>query len=113
MLESIRSGVTQNSGMVKTSEESQRHKEAIEKLASAYERSGFEVKADHIKRFEYPEKIKMLRPDIVAEKDGKTIIVEVKTRSAVGTDRDKRQRRRLSEWAKKDGDRDFRREVIS
>jgi hypothetical protein len=114
VLESVRSGVTQSSGMVKTSEESQRHKEAIERLALAYDRSGFEVKADHIRRFDYPEKIRMLRPDIIAEKeDGKKVVVEVKTKNAVGTDRDRRQRRRFSEWAKKSRDRDFRREVIS
>lgn len=112
MLESVRSGVKESSGMVKTSEESQRHKEAIRRLAHAYERSGFEVEADHIERFDHPGKIRMLRPDIVAEKDGMTIIVEVQTRSSIGTDRDRRQRRVFGRWAKESEDRDFRREVV-
>jgi hypothetical protein len=112
VLESVRSGVRESSGMVKTSEESQRHKQAIERLALAYERSGFTVKADHIERLEYPEKIGMLRPDIVAEKEGRKIVVEVKTKSTVGSDRDGMQKRVFGKWAKKSSDRDFRREVV-
>lgn len=112
MLESVRSGVQESSGMVKTSDESKRHKEAIRRLAHAYERSGFEVRADHIERFDLPEKIGMLRPDIIAEKDETKIVVEVRTRSSVGSDRDRRQRRVFGGWAKQSQDRDFRREVI-
>ena len=96
---------------VRDSDESRRHKNMISKLACAYHRSGFEVKADHIKDFESPSKFCMIFPDIVAEKKGKKILIEVETEGSIGSERDKRQRRAFGDWAKKSKDRDFRREI--
>lgn len=96
---------------VRDSDESRRHKNLILKLASAYHRSGFKVTADHVSDFETPSKFSMILPDIVAEKDGETIIIEVETRNSIGTERDKRQRKAFGEWAKKSSKRDFRREI--
>ena len=97
--------------MVRGSRESRLHKQAIEKLALAYERDGYDVKADHIQQFEYPRKCRMLKPDIIAEKKDQVILIEVETRSSIGTERDKMQRREFGRWAKSQ-DRDFRREVV-
>ncbi|WP_414838339.1 hypothetical protein ACK3SF_02955 [Candidatus Nanosalina sp. VS9-1] len=102
---------TVSRSFVRNSDESRRHRNLIEKLASAYIRSGFDIKADHISSFDTPPKFSMVMPDIFAEKDGKKIIIEVETRNSIGTDRDRRQRRVFGEWAKKDKDRDFRREI--
>ncbi len=77
----------------------------------AYDRAGFYVKADHIHDFEYPGKFPMLKPDIVAEKNGMKILVEVETRNSIGTVRDRRQRRQFGHWAKQEQKRDFRREI--
>lgn len=98
--------------MVRGSRESRIHKKAIEKLALAYERDGYNVKADHINQFEYPERCRMLKPDIVAEKKDQVILIEVETMSSIGTERDKMQRKEFGRWAKKSQDRDFRREVV-
>ena len=97
--------------MVRTSGESQVHKQAIEKIARAYERSGFVVKADHIKSFAYPGQYPMLKPDVVAEKKDLKVLIEVETQSSIGTKRDKRQRQEFGNWAKQSRKRDFRREI--
>jgi hypothetical protein len=88
------------------------HKEAIERIAVAYSRSGYAVRADHVKSFEYPDRYRMFKPDIVAEKEDKIILIEVETKNSLGTRREKRQRKAFSRWAKKSRERDFLREVI-
>lgn len=96
---------------IRSSSESRCHRNFILKLAVAYHKSGFEVKADHIKGFESPNKVCMMIPDIIANNGEQVVIVEVETRSSVGTKRDRRQRRVFGEWAKKDKEKDFRRET--
>lgn len=98
--------------LLRDSEESELHKKTIERIAVAYSRSGYEVKADHIQNFEYPEKYRMIKPDIVAEKDDQKILIEVETESSIGNDREKRQRREFGKWAKQSSKRDFRREIV-
>jgi hypothetical protein len=88
------------------------HKDSIERIAVAYNRSGYAVKADHIQSFEYPERYRMFKPDIVAEKGNKIILIEVETRNSLGTRREKRQRNAFGKWAKESQKRDFLREVI-
>lgn len=96
---------------VRNSDESRRHRNLIRKLASAYIRSGFQIKADHIDDFDTPPKFSMVIPDIFAEKDTQQIIIEVETRNSIGTERDRRQRRVFGDWAKESKDHDFRREI--
>ncbi len=96
---------------IRNSNESRRHRNLILKLATAYERAGFKVSADHIKGYDTPEKISMVLPDIIAVRDGFKVVIEVETRNSEGTERDKRQRRLFGEWAKGNANRDFRREI--
>ena len=111
MIKTAGTGHVEPVNKVRSSEESQLHKTTIEKLALAYERVGFSIKADHIRNYDYPEKCCLLKPDIVAEKDGKVILIEVETSSSIGTERDRKQRKQFGEWAKEKRERDFRREV--
>jgi len=91
--------------------ESKKHKSVIKRIALAFERDGFNVKADHISEFSTPETCIVMRPDIKAKKNDKEIIVEVETRNSIGSRRDKMQRREFGEWAKEEPNRDFRRET--
>jgi Holliday junction resolvase len=100
-------------GLVRDSKESQLHKKTIRHIANAYEREGYEVKADHIDNFDYPESCIFMKPDIVAEKGEEVIVVEVETKSSVGTPRDKKQMKEFSKWAKESRNRDFRREIVT
>lgn len=99
-------------GLIRDSEESEIHKKAIERIAFAYSRSGYSVRADHIESFEYPDRYRMFKPDVVAEKGDKIILIEVETRNSLGTQREKRQREAFSRWAKECEERDFLREVV-
>ena len=103
----------QPEGQVRDFEESRLHRRAIRKIAMAYDRVGYNVKADHINKFDRPETYNVIRPDIVAERNGEKIIVEVETESTKGTQRDRRQRKVFGEWANSDESRDFRRETVS
>lgn len=96
---------------VRSSSESRRHRNLILKLATAYDRAGFEVYADHVKGYDTPEKISMVLPDIVAVREDFKVVIEVETRNSEGSERDKRQRKIFGEWAKGFEDRDFRRET--
>lgn len=96
--------------LVRSSRESQCHRNTILKLACAYERAGFEVEADHVDDFPSPDRIALIMPDIVARKKDLCIVVEVETRSSIGTERDNMQKKVFGEWAKKEQRRDFRRE---
>lgn len=111
MIKHVARGEYVSHSFVRDSDESRRHKNMISKLAYAYQRSGFRVKADHITDFESPSKFCMIFPDIVAEKKGNRILIEVETESTIGSERDKRQRRTFGDWAKKSEKRDFRREI--
>jgi len=99
-------------GGIRDYRESKKHRTLIRRVAMAYDRDGYEVKADHINGFETPEKCVMMRPDIKAVKDDEEIIVEVESENSAGSRRDRMQRREFSEWAKKSDERDFRRETI-
>lgn len=99
-------------GQIRDFDESKKHRRAIRRLAMAYERDGYNVRADHIDRFEHPEKCNVMKPDLMAEKDGEKVLIEVETGSSIGTRRDKMQRDEFSEWAKKESNRDFRREIV-
>ena len=110
MINNVAKGYVSRS-FVRDSRESRCHKNLISKLAFAYDRTGFRVKADHISDFETPSKLSMIFPDIVAEKNGKQIIIEVETKGTIGSERDKRQRKAFGNWAKKSTKRDFRREI--
>lgn len=100
-------------GGIRDSRESDKHRMLIRKIAMAYDRDGYKVKADHIDGFETPEKCVMMRPDIKAVKDGEEIIVEVESENSAGSRRDRMQRQEFSEWAKKSEKRDFRRETVT
>lgn len=110
MINEIANGYVSHS-FVRDSSESRRHKNLISKLAFSYHQSGFEVKADHISEFETPPRFSMIVPDIVAEKNGEKIVIEVETESTRGSERDRKQRKIFGDWAKKSRKRDFRREL--
>lgn len=62
-----------------------KHDIGVKKTADYYLTQGYKVKAD-IKGFDQPESINKRRPDVVAKKNGKTVVVEVETKDSIKTD---------------------------
>ncbi len=73
-------------------------KRKIRDLARRYRQNGFAVRAAH-GRFDRPDPIRGIAPDIVAVKGKNVIIIEVKSRAKM--DADFASIRRLSEYAEK------------
>lgn len=96
---------------VRSYSESKLHKKAIELTAMKYIEHGYRVMADHIKSFQTPETIGVIKPDLIVEKNGFKGIIEIETPSTIGTKRDKMQRKYFSRWANKTSKRFFEREI--
>ncbi len=81
-----------------------KHDKAVQKRAEQLQRQGFKVKAD-LKKWDQPETIGGVRPDIDARKGTKRVIVEVETKESEGDARAQRQERAFKSAANraKDG----------
>lgn len=92
--------------------ENKRHDRAIRKYAKVLDQQGYTIKADTtVMENPYPQaEIKHgKRPDILATKNNKEILVEVETPGSMDTKRAKEQKRRFSNWENRKSGRDFRR----
>ncbi|KXB07316.1 hypothetical protein AKJ52_00470 [candidate division MSBL1 archaeon SCGC-AAA382C18] len=89
-----------------------RHDRKVREIARKYELKGYDVKADDVPDFSDPGSIHGKVPDVIAEKNGHTTVVEVETEDSVGTKRDKKQRREFKRWTGRKNTRHFKREVI-
>ena len=76
-----------------------KHNKAVEKSAEYYKKNGYQVKAD-ISGYKRPEIINKRRPDVIASKKNKTVIVEVETPDTMV--KDKKQREAFKEHADRD-----------
>ena len=87
-----------------------KHDREVEKIAKAYERKGFKVKAD-LPGYEKPGTIGSYRPDVVAKKGHLRKIVQVETPDLVGYARDQQQQRAFRNAAKRSVRTAFQRKV--
>jgi len=77
--------------MAKRSKRQQnKHDNEVSRLAKYYQQQDFQVNAD-IEGFNQPTTINGRRPDIIAKKKGKTVIVEVETIDSLKKDQNQRQ----------------------
>ncbi len=81
-------------------EEQSRHDEAVRRSAAQYKARGYKVQAD-IEGFPQPNLLGGRRPDLVAEKGRKKVVVEFETPSTLAAD--KLQHRALRRAAQKMG----------
>lgn len=92
--------------------ENKRHDRAIRRYAKYLDRQGYRIKADTtVMENPYPqvEPIHGKRPDILATKQNRKILVEIETPSSADTKRAKEQKRRFSNWENRKSNHDFRR----
>ncbi|MGQ9604184.1 MAG: hypothetical protein ACUVUU_08220 [bacterium] len=76
----------------RSSTENAIHNMIIGILVEFYEKLGFNVRADHIGGFrECPDKIGSYTPDLIAEKEDDTRVIEVETRGTIGSSRARQQ----------------------
>lgn len=87
-----------------------KHDREVGKIARAYERKGFNVKAD-LSGYEKPGTIGGYRPDVVAKKGNLRKIVEVETPDSVDSARDQQQQRAFRNAAKRSVRTTFQRKV--
>lgn len=82
-----------------------KHNKAVESSAEYYKKNGYKVKAD-ISGYKRPEIINKRRPDVIACKKKKTVIVEVETPDTLV--KDKKQREAFKKHADEDKNTCFR-----
>ena len=87
-----------------------KHNREVGKIARAYERKGFNVKAD-LPGYKKPGTIGGYRPDVVAKKGHMRKIVEVETPDSVDSARDRKQQRAFRDSAKRSVNTVFQRKV--
>jgi hypothetical protein len=91
--------------MVKRSKRQQnKHDNAVKKSAEYYEKQNYSVDAD-IKGYNKPKTINGRRPDLIAKKGKKEIIVEVETSDSIN--KDIKQRQEFKDYANKSKNRRF------
>ncbi len=86
-----------------------KHNSTLRRSAAAYKRLGFKVKAD-LPEYEKPKSINKKRPDLIAKKGKREIIVEVETPSSYK--KDAPQRKVFKKYASKSPNRKFRTKKI-
>jgi len=63
-----------------------KHNKAVQRTVDYYKSQGYDVRADLPRFHKKPGLIGGKRPDVVARKDKKVVIVEVETRDTIGKD---------------------------
>ena len=96
--------------MARTKRSQSSHDALVQKLAEQLERQGHTVKAD-VSGYSKPQTLYGVRPDIIAEKDGKRRIVEVETPDSLNTARDLKQKKIFEGIAKRSKKTTFARKV--
>jgi hypothetical protein len=92
----------------RTPRQQTKHDKEVKRTADSYQKRGFKVKAD-ISGYKQPETKEGRRPDMIAQKDGKEIIVEVETRDSIKTDQ--AQQRAFENYAAKHKNTKFRTKI--
>ena len=93
----------------RTPRQQTKHNKEVQRLADYYRGQGFRVEAD-IKGEDQPDAINHRRPDVVAKKGGKEIIVEVETRETDA--KDQSQHDAFKDYADRSKYRRFRKKVV-
>ena len=86
-----------------------KHDKGVKAAADYYLKQGYKVEAD-IKNFDQPKSINRRRPDVVAKKGRKTIIVEVETKDSI--DADKAQQKVFKNYADSHKNVKFRTKIV-
>ena len=87
-----------------------KHDREVRRTANSLKRKGFKVEAD-VSGFDRPDSIRGYRPDVVARKGWKRVIVEVETPDSVNSVRDVRQQQAFKAAAKTAKHTSFRRKI--
>ncbi|MCH7728971.1 MAG: hypothetical protein IH991_21180 [Planctomycetes bacterium] len=96
--------------MVRTKTNQSSHDVLVRKLAKQLENAGHTVSAD-VSGYAKPKTFYGMRPDIIAEKNGKRRIVEVETPDSLNTARDLKQKKIFAGIAKRSEKTTFMRKV--
>jgi len=96
--------------MARTKKTQTAHDALVRKLAQDLKKKGHDVQAD-ISGYAKPPAFYGMRPDIVAEKDGKRRIVEVETPDSMGSARDEKQKKTFKGIASRSKNTTFTRKV--
>ncbi len=88
-----------------------KHNQAVKESALKLESQGFNVEAD-VPGFTQPKTIGGYRPDVVAKKGVKRVIVEVETEDSVDSTRDQKQQQVFKQAAKRSKNTKFKRTVV-
>ena len=96
--------------MARNKKSQSKHDAEVQRLARAFERKGYSVKAD-VPGFPQPTTIGGYRPDVVATAGRDRKIVEVETRDSVDNARDQKQQQAFRQAAKRSKSTTFRRTV--
>ena len=75
---------------IRSTRQQSKHDKEVTRIADYYQRQGYKVKAD-VKEFEQPKVIQGRRPDVVAKRDGNTVLVEVETPDSLKNDKAQRE----------------------
>jgi hypothetical protein len=87
-----------------------KHDREVRRTADSLKRRGFKVDAD-VPGYNRPDTIRGYRPDVVARKGWKRVIVEVETTDSANSARDVKQQRAFRAAAKTAKHTSFRRKV--
>jgi len=96
--------------MTKRTKTGQRkHDQAVLNSANWYEGKGFKVKAD-LPGWEKPKTMGGFRPDMIAKKGKKEVVLEVETKKSLG--KDKKQCEAFTEYTDRKGPREFKKKIV-
>ena len=96
--------------MARSKRSQSKHDQAVQRIANAYERRGYNVTAD-VRGYQKPKTISGYRPDVVAKRGRERIIVEVETPDSVESARDHKQQQAFRRAANRSVNTRFRRTV--
>lgn len=88
-----------------------KHDKEVRKMAASLKRQGYDVSAD-ITGYAKPSTIGGYRPDVVAKKGRKRVIVEVETADSVDSARDVNQQRAFARAASRTKNTTYKRRVV-
>ena len=89
----------------RSKQQKSKHDKALQSSANYYQNQGYKVDAA-LKGYNQPKTINGKRPDLIAKKQGKEIILEVETKKTIQADR--RQQQIFKNYANKSKNRQFR-----
>ncbi len=88
-----------------------KHNAEVKRVATQFEGKGYDVEAD-IGGYSKPGTFAGYRPDVVAKKGRRRIIVEVETKDSVDSARDVGQQKAFQQAAKRSENTTFRKKIV-